>query len=403
MAEDPPPRSGRGTQRGAALLLLAIIGASISLTVSRLQWFRGSKPSPSAEIPAPNPTSPGAGQERIAGYIGASSCRECHPGESALFARSGHRRTLWRATLDQNPVVAWLKGRMTKDPDIPEVRWAYDVREGRLVAERTIDGRSESFPLDYGLGSGTHGVTFVTLGPGAESGLSPSGIEHRLSYFADGRRLGLTPGQERSASEKLESHEIPSGKAMGPERIQQCFNCHATLTSTLDSNRLEPATLIPGVSCERCHGPGRAHVEAARRGEEGLTMRMGHERGEPWVEVNQCGSCHRVPRDVSSGQLRPDNPQIARFQGVGISLSACYARGLGGLRCISCHDPHDRISTDRVAYEAVCLSCHSADSKPKPRICPTSPASKCIDCHMPRREISGNGWFTDHWIRKPDY
>ena len=265
MAEVPPSRSVRGLQWRAALLLLAIIGVSILFIVNRLQGFRGSKPS---EIQGVNPTSSGAGQERVTGYIGASACRECHPGESALFARSGHRRTLWHATAGQNPVVAWLEGRTSKDPDVPEVQWSYDVREGQLVAERAVERRTESFPLDYGFGSGTHGVTFITLRPGTEPGLDPSGIEHRLSYLADGRRLGLTPGQERSAGERLGPHEIASGKTMGPERIQQCFGCHATLTSTLASNRLEPATLIPGVSCEHATargGPMSRRPAAAKR------------------------------------------------------------------------------------------------------------------------------------------
>jgi hypothetical protein len=174
------------------------------------------------------------------------------------------------------------------------------------------------------------------------------------------------------------------------------------LTSTLASNRLELATLMPNVSCERCHGPGRAHVEAARRGEDTLTMRMGHDRADPSVEVVLCGGCHRLPRAISPSRLRPDNVQLVRFQGVGISLSSCYADGLSGLRCISCHEPHDRLSTDHAAYEAVCLSCHGTGSKANQSVCPVSPAAKCIDCHMPRRNVSENESFTDHWIRKPD-
>ena len=38
---------------------------------------------------------------------------------------------------------------------------------------------------------------------------------------------------------------------------------------------------------------------------------------------------------------------------------------------------------------------------PGQKACPVSPATNCVDCHMPRREIRGNGIFTDHWIRRP--
>jgi hypothetical protein len=126
---------------------------------------------------------------------------------------------------------------------------------------------------------------------------------------------------------------------------------------------------------------------------------MGHQRVEPSVEISLCGECHRLPRALSPSQIRPGNLDIVRFQSVGLSVSLCYADGLSGLRCVSCHDPHDRVSTDRAAYEAVCLSCHQAESKQS--ACPVSPAAKCIGCHMPRHEISINGFFTDHWIRKP--
>jgi formate-dependent nitrite reductase cytochrome c552 subunit len=126
---------------------------------------------------------------------------------------------------------------------------------------------------------------------------------------------------------------------------------------------------------------------------------MGNDRGQPFVEVNLCGECHRLPRLVSPSSISPDNPGIVRFQGVGISMSACYAKGVGNLRCTTCHDPHDRASSDHTHYDTACLSCHRSAPAQKP--CPISPAANCVGCHMPRREVSGNGVFTDHWIRKP--
>ena len=132
-----------------------------------------------------------------------------------------------------------------------------------------------------------------------------------------------------------------------------------------------------------------------------MTMRMGQQRVEPSVEISLCGECHRLPRALSPSLIRPGNLDIVRFQSVGLSVSLCYADGLSGLRCVSCHDPHDRVSTDLAEYASVCLQCHEAGSRSKRAACPVSPAAQCIECHMPRREISGNGLFTDHWIRKP--
>jgi hypothetical protein len=336
----------------------------------------------------------------IADYVGEAACRECHPGESALQKRSGHDRTFRLAA--RSPIAAWLDGRSATDPKYPEVRWSYRFRDDRLSVERSDGGRAESLALDYALGSGKHGVTFVAI-QGAEIKPAPSGIEHRLSYLADGPRLEITPGQERSSRVRQPgdaAESVPFGRPMGPDHLRQCLRCHATWVSPVAPDLRESSTLIPNVSCERCHGPGREHVEAARRGQDGLSMRMGHDRGEAWVEVDRCGECHRVPRLLSGSSIRPDNPGIVRFQGVGVSMSACYAKGQGGLRCTTCHDPHDRASGDHGHYEATCLSCHR--SAPAQTACPVSPAANCIGCHMPRREIHGNGVFTDHWIRKPD-
>jgi hypothetical protein len=403
MAEEGPTRSDRGHRWRTSLLLLAIIGGSAIAIEEGIRRSRPPEPASLAWSRVDDRAGPAAAAGRLTGYVGAAACRECHPGESALSARSGHRRTLRRAIVDESPVVAWLVGKSWKDPEVPDLTWSYQVKDGRLVAQRASDGRDESLPLDYAVGSGRHGVTFVAVQAGARPGMEPTGVEHRISYVAHGPSIVITPGQEKRPADRLEPHDIRWGRTLGSGGLQECFKCHATLTSTLAAARLELSTLIPNVTCERCHGPGQAHVEAARRGQDGLTMPMGYDRPEPWVEVNLCGGCHKLPRDLPGDQLSPDNKEIARLQGVGISLSRCYAQGRSGLRCVACHDPHDRVSHDRTRYEAACLACHATASKPnaKPGACPVSPASGCIDCHMPRREVSGKAWFTDHWIRKP--
>jgi predicted CXXCH cytochrome family protein len=111
-----------------------------------------------------------------------------------------------------------------------------------------------------------------------------------------------------------------------------------------------------------------------------------------------CGECHRTAEMVADAKIRSDNSEIVRFQPVGLSKSPCYRKGASGLKCTSCHEPHSRASTDRAAYDAVCLSCHQSANQ---RVCSVSPRAKCVDCHMPRRRVSGDSVFTDHWIRIP--
>ena len=51
----------------------------------------------------------------------------------------------------------------------------------------------------------------------------------------------------------------------------QCFGCHATAAVT--GGKLNPASAMPGISCEGCHGPGAAHVALAHAGADRLDRR----------------------------------------------------------------------------------------------------------------------------------
>jgi hypothetical protein len=109
-----------------------------------------------------------------------------------------------------------------------------------------------------------------------------------------------------------------------------------------------------------------------------------------------CGDCHRHPAQAPPGEIRADNPRIARFQPVGLMQSACYTKSDGALSCVNCHDPHSPASTDRASYAAACLACHKPGGQP---ICSVSPRRDCIDCHMPALDTGQGILFTDHWIR----
>jgi hypothetical protein len=270
---------------------------------------------------------------------------------------------------------------------------------GKLEVERTERGRSVCYPVDYAVGSGTHGVTFISLSRGADRGRYLTGLEQRISYFAKGPRLDTSPGQMKADAAAAGTTVVPYGRVLDKFELEKCLHCHSTITAAQGPGHVDPATLVPNISCERCHGPGREHIEAARRGgpEKDLLLPLGPGDATPLKQIELCGQCHRRLDDmVSAAQITPENSDIVRFQPVGLALSRCFQKGKSGLSCTSCHDPHAPVSRDHTAYEAVCLNCHSAAQE---KSCPVSPRSRCIDCHMPRRTVSLEFVFTDHWIR----
>jgi hypothetical protein len=334
-------------------------------------------------------SAPGLG----ARYVGDAACGDCHPGEAAAHARSGHSRTLRRVA--GSPLVGRLDGVTVVDPERPGVTWTYRRQGDALTTERREVGAVERFVLEYAFGSGHHATTFVTLT--ARDPQDPALLEHRLTLFAHQPMPGVTPGQSLAGHATGNS---PAGRHHGRSNTLKCFGCHTTSTSDHGPGALDLSAMIPNVTCERCHGPAGDHVAAARAGEPArrLPMPRGPGRTTPADELTLCGQCHRLPDMIAAGRasIVPENTTLVRHQPVGLMQSACYTRTGGGLSCSTCHDPHARPSTDTAAYEAVCRSCHDG---PKKTTCPVNPGAGCVGCHMPRRETTRGMRFTDHWIR----
>lgn len=402
-APPAPPKSDSApaaerSAGGRTALVVASAGALVVLA-TLAGWLWWTARGPSRDGPVTLAGTPPADLR----FVGSRACRECHPGEYAAHSGSGHARTLRRAgTID---IARKLDGRDVADPDYPDVRWNYRIEAEQLVAERKADSGTRRFLLDYALGSGQHAVTFVSLerqpsGP-------PTGLEHRLTYFARDDSLRVTPGQA------LSNHEqglTDVGFRLSARVVLDCFECHGTRTVPSQGTGLVPETLIANISCERCHGPGRAHVEAARRPgtvSSALSLPLGSDRWTAEQQLAACGRCHRLPQMIAPETIRPGNVSLARFPSVGMSQSACYVRSEGALRCTTCHDPHSRVSRDTAGYEATCRSCHASE-RPERRAavtavaCPVEQQSGCIACHMPLRDVGQGLSFTDHWIRNSD-
>jgi hypothetical protein len=264
-------------------------------------------------------------EERRA-FLGSDTCVQCHQ-EQKIQTTSRHARTL--ARVDPKKFASLFNSK-ERFPD-PENGSIYRpaMKNGRCVIQAKSMGSSytEEAVAEWAFGSGDLGVTFV-----GDTNEGPT--ELRISHFGHANVWDFTPGQR--VGSRVRS---TLGQTL-PRRGQiECFRCHTTALVEEDEKIFLDRSLF-GVTCEACHGPGRAHVEAVKRGEKDLRMpRLQNVREH--VSLGLCGQCHRSPSKVMS----LDNPrvlsQLPRLQGVAIMLPASPAT-----MCIKTRmTRHDRSTT----------------------------------------------------------
>lgn len=326
--------------------------------------------------------------KRDAGFVGREVCRECHEANFELHAKHGHASTFHQVSETGLPkVFAGTKFDGGEDYGIYE----YSVDDvGELFVRLPSEFGQEAFPLQYALGSGQHAQTMLTLTT-ADDGQT-EGIEHRVSCY-HGQRIGITPGHsKKSPSSALEFFgDRPRG-----EPLQRCVYCHTTQGELVDG---EIKGLVANVNCEKCHGPGREHVRAARARPTPPKYSIGREDWDAESEIQLCGDCHRLPKDLSESEIRDYPDLLARFQPVGMLRSRCYLESAGQMRCTTCHNPHQTIrEVSEDQHVQACIQCHD-DQNAQHVVCSVSVDSGCIECHMPAIEMDEGLRFHDHWIR----
>ena len=154
-------------------------------------------------------------------FVGTTSCRSCHAEISDLYSTSGHAHT-FHATRDSE-FAKGLNG-VTFDDPLRKGQFRYHFDSEGLTASLPEKFGDELFPLSYALGSGTHGVTFLTLIPHRDG--STIGLEHRVTYYAQKSGLDLTVGHAY-LGEPVEDAEH-FGRVLSGRKLTQCIECHTT-------------------------------------------------------------------------------------------------------------------------------------------------------------------------------
>lgn len=279
--------------------------------------------------------------------------------------------------------------------------------------------------MDYWFGSGKHARSFISRTPNNEL------IELPLTWYAAGKAYwAMSPGYDRA------DHAGFSRKL-----TYRCMSCHNGFIElpnhTGETGTRFPAQLPAGIDCQRCHGPGQAHVTAARNGfslEQIRQTIVNPARLTPERQLEVCMQCHletttlklpasllRAGREVFS--YRPGEPLAAyilhfdratkspeRFEFASAAYqlrqSACFKQSKDKLTCTTCHNPHEPSDTPSAQqrYVTACLTCHQTTLPKLIAARKHTSEQNCASCHLPKRRPADaiHTLVTDHFIqRKP--
>lgn len=331
-------------------------------------------------------------------YVSDARCAECHAEIAASYAHHPMGRSLWPTALAPAPPT----GPRQHNPfEALGVQLRVEAEGGRVrhrLTKAGPDGRVAAemdWPVDYVIGSGTRGYSYVSDRDGYL-------FQTPISWYAQQQKWDLSPGFGPTGL---------SGRAV----VADCLFCHANRANYVAGSAnhyARPPFDGYAVGCQRCHGPGELHVERPGAGQGGIdTTVVNPKHLAPALRGAVCEQCHLqgAARELTRGRgpfdFRPGLPLEAFWSvflwapGAGKGAKAvgqveqmyesrCF-RGSAGpnqLGCTSCHDPHRRVApAERVAYyRAACNKCHAEKPCGLPhaeRVAKN--ADSCVDCHMP--------------------
>jgi hypothetical protein len=321
-------------------------------------------------------------------YVGPAACAQCHRAK----VNSARNTPMAHASMAVGDSEA-LRSHDRLETQIGPYHYEIVSTAQGSVYSVSNGAKSVSVPLAWAFGVGEVGQTYIYE-------QNDKWYESRMSYYTSIQGLDFSPGHQRVIPSSVDS---ALGRLFDIGEPRLCFGCHSTASTT--KNQFDPSHLIPGVTCEACHGPGAQHVAEKSMGAENQTSKSIFNPAtlKPVDAVEFCGACHRTAWDVAlAGSKGIFN---IRFQPYRLETSRCWGEGDARLICFACHDPHEPLVRDPSSYDSRCLQCHVSGAASKPTQDHPGAACRvsnkdCVTCHMPKQEIPAvHAKFTDHRIR----
>jgi len=326
-------------------------------------------------------------------FAGSEKCASCHKDIFENFSHTAHFITSQVATPET------VKGSFEKGKNV--YNYSY---YGGVAMEKTDSGlyqvefykgqEKERRRFDIIIGSGTRGQSFISW-YGNKLHQLP------ISYFTNADSWANSPGY---------SNFTPEFKRIVTSR---CMECHSTylkdMTAVSGINTFDKATLITGVQCESCHGPGQKHIAyhekntAQTKGQFIIsTAKFSREQ-----KLDLCSYCHGGNRAVSKAAFaftpgdtlfdskRPlDSTTMHTALDVhgnpyGLLIKSKCFRMDASLTCNTCHNTHKQERGDLALFSSRCMTCHKENESSFCKMAglPVDELkANCVDCHMPKKQ-----------------
>jgi predicted CXXCH cytochrome family protein len=363
-------------------------------------------------------------------YVDPQLCAQCHAEVTRNYALTGMGRSFRAVPAnDASPEFSAAAYLHTASREL----FSFARREGVTYIRRSQPGpdgaETNVFEerVDYVIGSGNHAISYL------HRTLDNKLTEFPVSWYPEnGGHWDMSPAYDRA-----------DHPGFSRELNFACLFCHnaypaSSLAGDAPGETVFPAQLPEGIDCQRCHGPGRNHVDAASQRKPLQDIRaaiVNPARLSSDRQSEVCLQCHlettssRLPAsEVQPGRgifsWRPGE-SLADFilyfdhaagstQGDSLELvsapyrlakSICVLANGKPLTCVTCHDPHLAVSHEEsvAKTDRICASCHGARIVTLTAEGRHPTAHDCVTCHMPQERAADviHASITDHWIRKP--
>jgi tetratricopeptide (TPR) repeat protein len=323
------------------------------------------------------------------GYLGPQACARCHERRMREFLTTRHAQAC-RVPQPENMPSGFAPGQGRFASSDPALRFEMTQSNGRFYQNtiRTTPAGEQRLASHIDLMYGTGGADEVYF-----SWQQDRVTELPIVWLHPFHCWGSSPFDPNKPGD------------CSQETTTRCLECHNTwiphVAGTVNTYKQDHAIL--GITCEKCHGPGREHVayHEAHAGADSGQAIINPSQLTRQRQMDLCAQCHSNatrPRGHAFS-YRPGEPLAAYYrtaktehfeddhvanQTKYLYQSKCYQKS-DSLTCTSCHNPHHPRSAEVSSPSQACLKCHQPSAcAEQPRL-PAAVRGDCVGCHMPPR------------------